>query len=122
MPNKPKHFCNHAGCTELVDGAYCVAHNVERVRGQRSAYDKNRPAYYAWYDSARWIMLRKKMLAVYPFCVNCSQEGRTELAKIIDHIMPHKGDSRLFWNVENLQCLCKHCHAVKTSKEDSWNR
>ncbi|WP_295810387.1 hypothetical protein [uncultured Nitratireductor sp.] len=22
----------------------------------------------------------------------------------------HKGDERLFWDRDNLQCLCKHCH------------
>lgn len=40
------------------------------------------------------------------------------LAIIVDHIIPHRGDMKLFWDEDNWQSLCKHCHDVKTAKED----
>jgi 5-methylcytosine-specific restriction endonuclease McrA len=37
---------------------------------------------------------------------------------VADHIMPHRGDERLFWDEANLQCLCKACHdGVKQAAE-----
>jgi 5-methylcytosine-specific restriction protein A len=36
----------------------------------------------------------------------CTGKGEA----IADHIIPHKGDLRLFWDPENVQTLCKPCH------------
>ena len=36
--------------------------------------------------------------------------GRSVAASVVDHIVPHKGDHKLFWNPKNHQALCKHCH------------
>ena len=35
-----------------------------------------------------------------------------------DHIVPHRGDMRLFWDESNWQPLCKRHHDVKTRNED----
>ena len=35
----------------------------------------------------------------------------------VDHITPHEGDSRRFWDQDNWQTLCATCHAVKTGRE-----
>lgn len=53
-----------------------------------------------------------------PLCVHCFKEGRYISAKIVDHIIPHKGDMKLFWDSENHQPLCESCHNKKTAKED----
>jgi 5-methylcytosine-specific restriction enzyme A len=29
---------------------------------------------------------------------------------IVDHKKPHRGNLALFWDIENLQALCKSCH------------
>jgi 5-methylcytosine-specific restriction protein A len=29
---------------------------------------------------------------------------------ICDHVRPHRGDARMFWDETNLQTLCKPCH------------
>ena len=29
----------------------------------------------------------------------------------VDHVVPHRGDRQLFWDANNLQSLCKPCHA-----------
>lgn len=31
-------------------------------------------------------------------------------ATVVDHIVPHGGDLKLFWDVKNWQPLCKKCH------------
>ena len=39
-------------------------------------------------------------------------------AKEVDHIVPHKGDMKLFWDQTNWQSLCKPCHdSVKQAEE-----
>jgi len=39
-----------------------------------------------------------------------SKRGRFELATVVDHIIPHRGDLGLFWDEENWQSLCGTCH------------
>jgi len=43
---------------------------------------------------------------------------RVAPATVVDHIEPHKGDEELFYDINNLQSLCKSCHDRKTAKED----
>lgn len=31
-------------------------------------------------------------------------------ANVVDHKTPHKGDPALFWDIKNLQPMCKQCH------------
>ncbi|MGN8738508.1 HNH endonuclease signature motif containing protein [Bilifractor sp. HCP3S3_D3] len=40
-------------------------------------------------------------------------------ATVVDHIVPHRGDPKLFWDRSNWQALCKRCHDKKTRKYDS---
>lgn len=40
----------------------------------------------------------------------CAQRGDTTAATVVDHIQPHKGNSRLFWQQDNWQPLCAPCH------------
>ena len=39
-------------------------------------------------------------------------------ATVVDHIIPHKGDSDLFWDESNWQSLCKRCHDSFKQKEE----
>lgn len=40
------------------------------------------------------------------------------IGNVVDHIIPHKGDTRLFWQATNLQTLTKYCHdRFKQSQE-----
>ncbi|MHC2666565.1 HNH endonuclease [Bradyrhizobium diazoefficiens] len=75
----------------------------------------------AWYSTARWRALR---LAIFLrdlyTCRKCGLvEGNTSLL-VCDHINPHRGDERLFWDETNLQTLCKSCHdKLKQLEEQS---
>jgi 5-methylcytosine-specific restriction protein A len=61
---------------------------------------------------------RKLFLQINPLCVSCLKEGITRAARVVDHIIPHKGDMKLFWDRSNWQSLCIEDHNKKTATED----
>ncbi len=65
------------------------------------------------YD-ARWRIARKRYLSQHPLCVECLKENKLTPATVVDHIVPHRGDQKLFWDESNWQPLCKDCHDRKT--------
>lgn len=58
----------------------------------------------------RWAKARKIFLASHPLCTMCKQMGQITVATVVDHIQPHRGNQKLFWDTSNWQPLCKHCH------------
>ena len=108
MPKHPKRPCRYPGCPNLCEsGTYCPEHSAEspdRLRG--SAAERG-------YD-AKWRRARKLFLQRHPLCANCLSQGVLTPATVVDHIVPHRGDHRLFWDEQNWQPLCKSCHDRKT--------
>lgn len=45
--------------------------------------------------------------------------GREFGAEVVDHIIPHKGDKKLFWDSGNWQGLTERDHDRKTAIESS---
>jgi 5-methylcytosine-specific restriction protein A len=41
-------------------------------------------------------------------------------ATVVDHVVPHRGDQRLFWDPGNWAPSCKPCHDAKTAHEGRW--
>lgn len=66
----------------------------------------------------KWQKARASFLNKYPLCKHCEAKGITEAATVVDHIIPHKGNQQLFWDIFNWQALCKRCHDRKTATED----
>lgn len=82
----------------------------------------NRP-YKKLYNSSRWQDLRRYVLNKQSLCVECLKNNRITPATVVDHIKPHKGNEDLFYDINNLQSLCKSCHDRKTAKEDGrWGK
>lgn len=51
-------------------------------------------------------------------CEMCLAIGIVEQANVVDHKTPHKGNTDLFHDPNNLQSLSKRCHdSVKQSQE-----
>lgn len=51
----------------------------------------------------------------------CDMCGRLEgdTSKLVaDHIKPHRGNPVLFWDENNLQCLCTECHSSTKQVEE----
>lgn len=72
--------------------------------------------------NARWRRLRRVHLARQPFCARCLERGRTTLATVVDHVIPHRGDSALLYDPENLQSLCSPCHDGSKQSEERTGR
>ena len=77
----------------------------------RSRYrDQNAP-WRAWYKTSRWQRLRWQVLTDAMFtCAMCRRLEGLSRNLVADHIRPHRGNDALFWDRENLQCLCRSCH------------
>src|SRR5262245_32030957 len=72
---------------------------------QRSRYRDRTEHWQRWYKSKRWQRMRWEALVRDSF--TCRKCGRTADRKVVaDHIVPHKGNPKLFWDPDNLQCLC----------------
>ena len=70
------------------------------------------------YGSA-WQKASKAFLQAHPWCEECKQQGKYVNATVVDHVVPHRGDQKLFWDQSNWRALCKKCHDRKTGREDS---
>ena len=58
----------------------------------------------------RWRKAALAYLAKYPLCIEHRKRGMVVPATVCDHIKPHRGDMKVFWDSSNWQGLCKHCH------------
>ena len=112
MPYRSNIPCKHPGCAALIPHGqmYCDEH--KQLHKNDRAYASERGY------GAKWQRERRKFLDSNPFCVKCYEEGHITMATVVDHIKPHRGDQKLFWNRGNWQPLCKRCHDRKTLTED----
>ena len=128
MPKKP---CMRPGCPNLVDRGkegYCDDHRSSRcsVRNEEKRKESDDRALYNWqwakYSKARLrrdpLCIGLRLVPGGPIVINTHEEGVVVAATLTDHIVPHKGDRKLFWDTKNHQSGCKTCHDVKTATED----
>lgn len=78
---------------------------------------RERSPWRAWYGTERWRRLRWDVLRRARFtCAFCGRiEARTSKL-VADHKVPHRGRAELFWDEDNVQCLCKPCHDSEKKK------
>ena len=72
--------------------------------------------YRALYRGAQWQRLREQVMrrdgGVCRMCKRICRTGeRSGRTATIDHVIPHKGDPTLFYDIDNLQLLCGACHS-----------
>lgn len=118
MPWKAPTPCCKPGCPEVVNGRFCDEHQIDYDKKRNHRIDSNRPSAAKRGYDARWRRARRYYLRRNPLCVEHKKRGEYVSATVIDHIVPHKGDSQLFWDESNWQSLCKKCHDQKTARED----
>lgn len=95
-----------------------TSHAMQMAAERRRLADQARGSAASRGYDARWRKAAGQFLRSHPLCVRCSADGRSVGAEVVDHIIPHKGDQRLFWDRSNWQVLCKSCHDRKTVLED----
>jgi len=114
MPFAAKQPCK-AGCGALVSRGYCEA------CAPRHKAQEQRPTAAARGYGRRWRIASKAYLRAHPIAVDYfgEHDGKVYLAEVVDHIIPHRGDMKLFWDSNNWQGLTKADHDRKTATEDS---
>jgi len=116
--------CAAAGCEEIAIAGlpHCDEHEQrrkDRLKQRRAKAQTSPAAVMArrLYANPKWIRASKSFLRDNPLCVDCLELGVVEVATDTDHIEPHKGDQRKFWDRTNWQALCHRCHSRKTARE-----
>ena len=72
------------------------------------------------YDLQDWERTRRAKLSANPLCEHCLARGKVVPATEVDHIQPISKGGEWF-NPDNLQCLCKSCHSLKTKRDEGAN-
>lgn len=90
-----------------------------RTYSERGYTGTKRPARRRATANARgynysWQQASERLLAAEPYCRTCKAQGRDTIPTCVDHIIPHRGNMRLFWDPDNWQPLCEACHTAKT--------
>jgi|SRR5690625_1690910 len=116
MVMKPKRPCNHVGCNRLTYDTYCKEHLKQKRKQHDDTRGTSRERGYTY----RWEKYRAWFLKQYPLCMcdDCKKRAVPLPANVVDHIIPHKGNYKLFWDPSNHQAMNKRCHDKKTAIED----
>ena len=122
-----KKLCTAASCNAIVDhpndgsSPRCPKHKSatrpkitaeERKRKYAHHYDDKGRNIYSTY---RWKKLRAEKARLNPICEHCERNGRAIPVEEVDHIHELE-DNGSFWDIDNLQSLCKRHHIIKTNK------
>lgn len=111
MP-RPPHLCQ-CGNT-IPHGQRCTC-QIKATRARNKRHDATRPTARQRGYTRAWETESKLFLAYHPVC---AAPGCTSLATLVDHIIPHKGDTALFWDRANWQPLCTHCHNSTKQRQE----
>ena len=115
MPTRTPTPCTYPRCAALVQGSSrCAAHRgVEKREADQQRGTSAQRGY-----GSRWQKARLGWLKRHPLCVECESQGRVTPATVVDHIDPHKGDMRKFWDRNNWRSLCALHHNRATVLHD----
>lgn len=110
MPTKPPRVCP---CGHLTPSDTPCACQKRRELERKARFDATRPSARARGYDREWDIARADYLTRNPLCRRCQAP-----ATVVDHIQPHKGNKRLFWNPANWQPLCVPCHSRAKQSEE----
>ena len=111
--------CRHFGCRALLPSpGYCDAHRKENFKQQKKVVAVDYKERNRFYQRKAWKDVRALVLGSEPLCRKCKARGRMEEACVVDHIKPIE-DGGEPYDLQNLQPLCKPCHAEKTRNDEA---
>jgi 5-methylcytosine-specific restriction endonuclease McrA len=106
-----KYVCNEAGCRELLDApGRCGKH----ARRGGLDYSKMKRTNEGLYNTWAWRKLRKAKREETGYCELCGAEDER---LDVHHRVAPRGDKGLFYDYNNLVCLCRDCHNDITRAE-----
>ena len=102
------------GCGKAIASGFC-----DGCKSKAPVVPQRKTAAQRGYGY-RWQQASKGYLRAHPLAVDIFgvHNGRVILAEVVDHIIPHRGDMKLFWDRNNWQGLTKADHDRKTATED----
>jgi 5-methylcytosine-specific restriction protein A len=103
MPSAPPRYCNACRGSHVGVCATRRRHEKRHHSGPGVNYGR------------KWGKARLGFLVEHPLCVDCAPAPVP--ATEVDHIVPHRGDRDLFWDVNNWAGRCKSHHSAKTRRE-----
>lgn len=105
MPSRAPRLCT---CGRIVQPGQRCEHVIVADRERKARFDQKRaPARERGYTT-KWQREREAYLQANP---TCRRDGCGKPATVVDHVIPHRGDLKLFWRRSNWQPLCRSCHA-----------
>jgi len=118
MPTSAHKPCQHTGCANTTHKRYCDKHNKDHKTTHKWGSDKIRGnrhqrGYGSAWDKIRLIILKRDNY----LCQTCSRSGRLSAGNTVDHIISKANGGTDEHN--NLETICKPCHALKTRQEQS---
>lgn len=114
MPSYGPRICQ---CGKVVAGGLRCACQAKRDHERKARFDKQRPTASARGYDSKWRKESKAFLAV-PGNRHCAC-GCGRVANMVDHIIPHRGDKRLFWSRSNWQPMASSpCHSSRKQREE----
>lgn len=106
--------CGQPGCPEIADGTHCAEHKPDKSR-QRSERGQRAQRLFR---TKRWQAKARRQVQSQPYCecpYHAGQFVRADTPElggaVADHVYPHGGDERKFWNGK-LMTLTRYCHAT----------
>jgi 5-methylcytosine-specific restriction enzyme A len=78
---------------------------------------------HALYKTSRWCHPRRglRVQALVRDAYRCQSCGRTEHSSRLHahHVVPHKGDPALFFDLSNITTLCEDCHNIEARQVET---
>jgi len=73
------------------------------------------PEWRSWYKTARWQRMRLRVLQRDGYMCQATSVALVGVypaanSPVVDHIVPHRGNSKLFWDEGTLQAVSKSYH------------
>ena len=104
--------CEIDECKKLAyQKKLCFFHIHNQENTFKPSSNKVKP-WHKLYQKSKWKDLRNVVLSQEPLCSKCKEVGN-----VVDHIIDHRGNLKLFYSRDNLQTLCVECHAIKTTED-----
>lgn len=114
MPSAGGHLklCN-CGCGRVLAPGQRCPRRAKEYDARRAKADAKRPSASARGYDNKWTKARATYLLSHPTCARCPAP-----AVMVDHVIRHDGDQRLFWDKNNWQGLCAFHHNVAKQSEE----
>lgn len=108
--SRPPRLCSRGAI--VPHGQRCAC-QIKATRARNKRHDANRGTAAQRGYNTRWRKARAAYLKQFPACRMCNQP-----ATLVDHVIAHRGDDRLFWDMHNWQPLCTSCHSRNKQRQE----